>query len=569
MEQNLLGKRTFDLQSDKLFLKEAMKKSFLFIELWAVSDDNPNNNYTHFIAEDYNNSLQSFIDKPILGYFTKEDGDFKAHEGKIEKDDSNGIMFWDNFGGEKILGFIRDKDKIEVRQKDGKNWIVVNAALWTQYNYREIKKIIKDKHKKISVEIEVQDSYFTDLEQNLLDARELKNDHTLICKNEEGQDVKYKYGSYIEHISKFELSGITILGSRYGTPIKEGIEGASLSLLSEDGRAIFSRQQQALAFAYQELDGETGVVANNISKEDNGEMDNPSLNVENTEPNVANETPEQQAEKQNFEQVCPNCGSADCDGSCENNAANEQCENQHENQEQNPEPENQPENQPENECGHFEEGKGEENQEPANSDDQPKPENECGHFAEGEKDGEDEGEEDNDDGSDEDEDDEKYVALMQKFEETSKALEECQQALATQTQKYEEISTLNGELNAKFEAQTNEVNELKNSISTLEKANFELTVEKRTNEAKEMMSKIEIVEEKRNEILDNCQKGLYNASYDSLKKDIAVLFFDSNCVKTSTANSNFSIPVVSNVNTEKTSVTKKSAAEKLREYNNR
>ena len=291
LDEKLLSKQTFDLQSDRILLKEIIKKEFLAIEIWAINDDNPNNNYSHFVADDYSKSLPSFINKPILGYFAQ--GDFKAHEGKNAKDEEMDVTYWDN--KEQILGFIRDKDKVEVREKEGKKWIVTTAVLWSNYNYHQIKKIIKDRRKKVSVEINVEDAYFTDLNGNKLNAIELKNDHTLIVKDEEGKELKYKYGTYIEHITQFDLSGITILGSKMGTPIKEGIEGASLSLLDEMGKALFSRQQQALSFAYQKLDGEDeGVEANiNFSKEDKGEMDNQDLNVGVQEATVTENFAEQ------------------------------------------------------------------------------------------------------------------------------------------------------------------------------------------------------------------------------------------------------------------------------------
>ena len=139
LDEKLLGKQTFDLQSDRILLKEIIKKEFLAIEIWAINDDNPNNNYSHFVADDYSKSLPSFINKPILGYFAQ--GDFKAHEGKNAKDEEMDVTYWDN--KEQILGFIRDKDKVEVREKEGKKWIVTTAVLWSNYNYHQIKKIIK------------------------------------------------------------------------------------------------------------------------------------------------------------------------------------------------------------------------------------------------------------------------------------------------------------------------------------------------------------------------------------------------------------------------------------------
>ena len=122
-EQLMNGRRTFSLPSDQVLLLDIIKIEFLSIEIWAINDDNPNNNYSHFIADNFKDSIGSFVDKPILGYFSQ--GDFKAHEGKMTKDPETEVMFWDN--GEQILGLIRGKDKVEIKEKDGKQWITTTA----------------------------------------------------------------------------------------------------------------------------------------------------------------------------------------------------------------------------------------------------------------------------------------------------------------------------------------------------------------------------------------------------------------------------------------------------------
>lgn len=213
-----INRMVFDVSSDRIKLKKLSKEQFIGIEIWAISTANPNRNGSYFTPESLEVSLPSVYDKPILGCFEKITNDFNSHDGEW-KQDSDGINFWDN--KETPLGVIRSTDKVEIVEKDGLQWLVINAVLWCQYNWRQIKKIFKDKKKKVSVEVN-QIDYYT---------------------NDEG----------IEVIDKFELCGITILGSR----VLEGIEGAHLSLLDSIDKTVYSKQKEKLCFAYKQFDGKT------------------------------------------------------------------------------------------------------------------------------------------------------------------------------------------------------------------------------------------------------------------------------------------------------------------------
>jgi len=116
-------------------------------------------------------------------------------------------------------------------------------VLWTQYGFRQIKRLLKDKHKKVSVEVDV-------LEYHM-------DDHG------------------IKHIDKFNLIGITILGSRNGQPVKEGINNAHLSVLAQikDDDPIYNKQREALCFAYQKLDEQTADRVN-INRKESADLDN-------------------------------------------------------------------------------------------------------------------------------------------------------------------------------------------------------------------------------------------------------------------------------------------------------
>ena len=212
----------FVLSPEQVQIKETIKNNkFIRLEIYAISDALPNNNGSHFTLEAMRKGLDSFVDKPILGFFNKS-GDFETHNGKESYDPELQSNYWDN--EEQILGFIREKDEREIVYvpEDKLNWIKLSAIVYTQYNYKQIKRLLKDKKKKVSVEIE-------------------------ILRSERIGDILYIY--------EFELLGITILGSKNGVPIKEGIEGAHLSVSNSSlNGEIFNNQKQALAFAYAEYE---------------------------------------------------------------------------------------------------------------------------------------------------------------------------------------------------------------------------------------------------------------------------------------------------------------------------
>lgn len=214
--------KTFELAPEQLHIRKLLSKDFLELEIYAISDDYPNRNKSHFTVSSMRKSIPSFKDKPILGFFNK--GDFESHKGTVKEDRELEYLYWDNTEGETILGVIRDRDTIELQEQEGKTWIVLTCALWTQYNFKAIKRLLKDKTKKVSVEIDVIDSYF----------------------DEQG----------IEVIEEFNLIGITILGSKNGIPVKEGIEGAHLSVLEVFESQKMFEQRQALTFAYDSLEND-------------------------------------------------------------------------------------------------------------------------------------------------------------------------------------------------------------------------------------------------------------------------------------------------------------------------
>lgn len=228
--------KCFELDSNQIRIRDILNdKNFLEIEIFAISDANPNRNKSHFTLESMQKGLESFNDKPILGFFNKQ-GDFESHNGRVAYDPEEQVDYWDNSNGEQILGFIRQTDRKEIVERDGLHWICCTAMIYTQYNYKQVKRLLKDRKKKVSVEIAVLDSEMVD---------------------------------GIENIKEFDLKGITILGSRNGIQVKEGIEGAGLSILEVFDAARFSGQKQTIIQAYSQLeDDEKNKEDGNLAIED-------------------------------------------------------------------------------------------------------------------------------------------------------------------------------------------------------------------------------------------------------------------------------------------------------------
>ena len=248
-------KLCFDINTDNIKIKKLLKRDFLELSMKVISDANPNNNGSWFTVESMEKALPTFKNKPILGYFNN--GDFVSHNGEWKKDAETNMEYWDTLGnqGERILGLIRCEDdvKIEKNPDDGLNWITLTCALWVQYSYKQVKRLLKDAlsakknggpTKNVSVEIDI------------LDGEELEN------------------GVY--KINEFNLVGITILGSRNGIKVQPGIENAELSVVDMMDKEVFDKQASAIRMAYSKLE-------ENINAEEKGGKTLMELKEENSE----------------------------------------------------------------------------------------------------------------------------------------------------------------------------------------------------------------------------------------------------------------------------------------------
>jgi hypothetical protein len=219
--ENEIKTMKFELNSKQLKYRDILNKEFLELEVWAISDINPNRNISHFTKESMENALSTFKNKPIVGLFQKDD--FVDHAGKIDYDNELHKQFWNVESGERILGVIRESDPVELVEKDGLNWIKFRCILWVQYCYKQVRKLLKDRTKKVSVEITIKNSE----------------------EDEKG----------VLQINEFVLNGVTILGTKNGRKVIEAIPDAHLSILEDlEENESFNEQKKMLTFAYQQID---------------------------------------------------------------------------------------------------------------------------------------------------------------------------------------------------------------------------------------------------------------------------------------------------------------------------
>lgn len=236
----------FDLSPKQIKFKDILSKEFVELEIWAISDIDPNRNNSHFTYESLKKAVEngSMKNKPIVGFF--ENNNFTTHEGHADYDLELDKEFWNTERGERILGWIRESDPVELVEKDGLHWVKFRCVLCTTYCYAQVKRLLKDRRKKVSVEITV-------------------------CKSEMREDG-------VLDILDFTLNGTTILGSKNGKEVLEGIPGAHLSILENLDTDALMAQKTALSFAYEKAFG-----ADEDKSGDTAEMQPPEQKSEGKE----------------------------------------------------------------------------------------------------------------------------------------------------------------------------------------------------------------------------------------------------------------------------------------------
>ena len=462
----------FSLEADRIKLKKILGGNFLQLEMKAISEGE-NRNKSSFSLESMQEALPSFRNKPILGYFNTKEQDFESHNGSWKKDPETDMPYWDiNMpNGERILGLIRESDSVAIEPDNkGKNWIVLTCALWVQYALPQIKKLLKDKKKKVSVEIDIKDF-------------------------EDRDGIRY--------INRFELLGITILGSKNGKPVMEGIEGASASVLDIIDNEVFNRQKTALCFAYKELDGDT-IDVGKSNKEDSEQLDNELTLQEEEQVVDSGEGKKEQEEcpinPEQEEEQCQDCHMDDDKG-----------DDDDDDHDDDPDEDDEPSNNPEpaySECPSGEEGA-----EPAYSGEPegegepaPNPEEEllmkCGEL------------------------EAKNCELMKRIEELECKMAEKEEAYS----KYFDYD------------------EIKEQLAKANQALFAIDCERRLAEAHELLDDENVDKEQCSAIFEKCTRGEY-ASSEALRTDVALAIFNATRTEKPRKKETFSTPIVKAVET--------------------
>ena len=189
----------------------------------------------------------TFYNKPALGAFDVAHDDFKAHEMEYRWDNELQQDYFDFTNGkcEVPLGVIRSEDLVEIVEHDGQTWVHFTCVLWAKYAYKQVKRLLKDTKKKISVEIEVLESHTDE--------------------------------NKVEVIDKFIFDGFTILGSA----VTEAIPNAHLTILDKINDAVYQKQEKCLSFAYKELEDNNN--ENKDSNKDSGsDADNKNEDFDST-----------------------------------------------------------------------------------------------------------------------------------------------------------------------------------------------------------------------------------------------------------------------------------------------
>lgn len=480
-----LKKMYFDVDASQIDIKPLLEKEFLELSMKAISTANPNRNGSWFTKESLENSKHTFTNKPILGYFENED--FVSHNGEWEHDPETNMDYWNTLGkqGERVLGMIRESDEIDiVEDKNGLFWICFTCALWTQYSYRQVKRLLKDAQKakktgksakNISVEIDVTD--YEILENGIM------------------------------KINSFNLVGVTILGSRNGMKVEPGIEDAELSVVDVMGRDLYEQQTRSLRLAYEKLEDKKEVsskvaLENEIQEQNIEAQEQESQEQEVQETQTTTEMSFEDKNEVSEEQTVDNVEQKE-ENSVEHNEQFEDTCSQCEEKEENCECEADTEQKCESEEQKQEEAKCENEEKNEEAETEPKTdclekqtcEDGCGCDDEDHKDDDDEESE----------------------HETEEAKEEKQESCnyeAIIQQMSEKVCELENEVKILSEEKT----KLMEKVASYEKEDF-------VKSAKEIINKTNLSDEKKQNYVSKCQSGEID-SIDSLKTKIALELFE-------------------------------------------
>lgn len=168
------------------------------VEIWALNDRTNRNGWRYINLREH---LSNFRNIPLLTAYlpTGKIGD--GHNYDIKRDPRTGEQYasFTAADAERIVGWVPESARVRLEEKEGINWIVVEAALWVWYARELVSQIVRqgdDDPMDVSIETLILDEYY-----------------------EDGVAVETKY----------EVLGITILGRG----VAPAVAGASIKSLAE------------------------------------------------------------------------------------------------------------------------------------------------------------------------------------------------------------------------------------------------------------------------------------------------------------------------------------------------
>lgn len=82
---------SFAVDANQIDIKPLLQKEFLELSMKAISSANPNLNNSWFTKESMEKGIETFKNKPILGYFGNND--FESHNGEYKNDPETGLDY--------------------------------------------------------------------------------------------------------------------------------------------------------------------------------------------------------------------------------------------------------------------------------------------------------------------------------------------------------------------------------------------------------------------------------------------------------------------------------------------
>lgn len=194
------------------FSNDDASEGLLFVNL-KMCHDGENLNHSYIATEDMEAALPSILDRPILGYLHKVDGQWEFYGHNMEIDDDGNIEY-----SEVSIGHF-PQDCAPVLKYDStneKNYVYAKGIIYEDYTHAsEVLK--REKECAVSVELGI-------------------------------RDLEYSSDDGLLHIKDFFFSGCTILGKDdNGNIVRPGMQGAKVSLslsdFNRENNSIFSNQQ--------------------------------------------------------------------------------------------------------------------------------------------------------------------------------------------------------------------------------------------------------------------------------------------------------------------------------------